>query len=208
MEKIEEYKIRSDGRLYNEIRKIELFHEIINNNGVISLKQGETHVSGTLGQPKDKCNINFDIQFYTSFRNEIMSDRKVYELRNRLVEVFKNVILSNQQINIELIVKYDDGSLLPALINITTLILSYHGIPIIDMCIGITTGMFLDLNSNEQNRDFYITLAYLPKEDNVIYLLSEGKAQKKMFIKALENGSVGCLTICKYFEGFLKTMIS
>lgn len=199
-------QIRSDGRLVNEMRRIEVNCEIIDNNGVIHLNHGETHVTGTLREPKDKSNLSFLINFYGGTRNEGFSDRRLYELRTSLYEVFKNVVLPGPSICLDLIVKQDNGGLLSALINTATLVMCYHGVAMIDMCVSITSGKVLDLSYTEQNREFAMTLAYLPKRNKISYLNSEGKAHKKLYNNALENGVKGCLFLCDYFENILRSI--
>lgn len=206
MKNFVEDEIRSDGRFRHELRRIRMSHDVIGTHGTITFSQGETQVAGTVIQLKDKGEINFNIQFYGIARTDAIHERRLYDLRIKLVDIFKPVICTENQVNIDLTVKQDDGSLLAVLINTTTLVLCYNGIPMVDMCLSVCVGDGFDLCAIEQNKEYAMTLAYLIHLEKVVYVFLEGRCQKKMFADALSNAVDCCKIIEKHFSEYLKNI--
>lgn len=201
-----QHEIRQDGRFPNELRRMLMGYEIINNKGYISLSHGLTQVSASLCKPKDRCAFNVTVVFQDTARIENAGDRLIYILQSRLAEIFEPIVPTDTQINIELVVAGDDGSLLAALVNVTTLCLCFHGIPMLDMCTAVCLNDMYDLTTYEQSKGYVVTVVSLVHSQKVVHFKSVGKCQKEALTTALAQGMTCCNVINKQFIEFLSSI--
>ncbi|KAI4291259.1 exosome complex component RRP41 [Pancytospora philotis] len=198
--------IRPDGRFADDLRRIGLEYEIIGNNGYIMLAHGLTRVRATLLRPKDRGAFSVSLVFHDTARAEAIGDRQSYIMQTRITEIFAPIVLSDSPVSIELAVLGDDGSLLAALVNATTLCLCFHGVALADMCLAACVNENYDLTTKEQGRGFAATVAYLANSDRVIYFYSVGKCQKDALKAAVERGIACCGIIGRHFAEFLNAV--
>lgn len=203
---IDNKTLRPDGRFPNELRKINISCGIIDNIGFICLEQGNTQVSASLSQSKDKNPFNINLSFSQNARTDPINERKLYEMKYRLTNIFAPIISADYQVDIDLVVKQDDGSLFSVLVNSITLCLCYSGIPLIDMCISISLNESFDLSDLETKKRYQMTVVYLVKSQQLAFLEVNGRCQKNMFETALQNGIDCCKTINLQFTEFLESI--
>lgn len=125
-------------------------------------------------------------------------------------------LFPHSSINISLHVLSQDGSLLAALLNATTLALIDAGIPMTDYIAACTAGStssyaagddsadpLLDLNNQEETELPFLTVATLGDSDRVAVLLCESRVQ----VSRLEGMLVVGIDGCKQVKRFLDTVI-
>lgn len=102
--------------------------------------------------------------------------RRVLEFAAAIKSTFEPVVQTSlyprSQIDIYVHVLQQDGGLLQASINATTLALASAGIPLIDLVCAVTGGVhstspMLDLTTLEENDIPHLTVAVMPKSGNV-----------------------------------------
>lgn len=203
-----ENKLRIDGRFSHELRRIRIHHSASGNRGTVTLAHGNTQVAAFLAKPrdKDKGQLCIDISFYDVARNDPVNERRLYELKTRLVDIFAQVICTENQVCIDAVVKQDDGCIMAVLINAITLCLCYNGVPLIDMCVAVCLNESLDLCGAEENKSYAVTLACLVNSEGIVFMESVGKCQKGMLMRALTDGVECCKAIASQFSGYLKNM--
>ncbi|KAI5151132.1 exosome complex component RRP41 [Enteropsectra breve] len=197
--------IRNDGRMAEEFRKINIQQGVANNNGFVELQQGCTLVTCSILPSQEKSPLTIDIKFNEATRIKSVSERRIYELKNILADVFGQIFCSKNSLVIEIEVKQEDGGLLACLINCVSLCMVSYGIPIIDFCVSVAFNEKIDLNSAESSKEASMTIAYLPNLNKILYLKLEGGCQHGRFNSALGLGIVAAKNLHQYFVASLKS---
>ncbi|KAK9470924.1 ribosomal protein S5 domain 2-type protein [Dipodascopsis tothii] len=194
--------LRVDGRLWNELRH---FSCKINTHpgsadGSSYVEQGNTKVICNVSGPAEPRLRSRQLQekafttvkitvapfSTTERRKQGNSDRRIQELAVTIKRVFDEAILTHLQprseIDIDLYVLAQDGGLIQACVNATSLALIDAGIPMYEYVAACTAGAFdretlLDLNNLEENSLPFLTLATFGASDKLCLLQLETKTQ-------------------------------
>lgn len=155
----------------------------------------------------DRANINVELSVATfsasEWRKRSKSDKRIMEMVAAIKAAFEPVIQTSlyprSQIDIFIQVLQQDGGLLQACINGTTLALVSAGVPLIDFACAMTCGVhstspLLDLTMLEENDLPHLTLALLPKTGRVTLVTMETRLHvdrfEELFGLALDAGKV------------------
>jgi exosome complex component RRP41 len=148
--------------------------------------------------------------------------RRIQELETTIANAFTSTLhthlFKNSTISISLHVLSQDGSLLAALINATTLALIDAGIPMTDYIAACTSGStstyaaadesadpLLDLNNQEEQELPYITVATLGGSDKVVVMMCESRVQVSRLEGLLAVGVSGCRMMRQWMDNLVKT---
>lgn len=129
--------------------------------------------------------------------------RRILELASTIKSTFEPVILTSiyprSQIDIFVQVLQQDGGLLQACINCTTLALANAGIPLLDFVCAISGGVhstspMLDLTTLEENDIPHVTVAMMPRTGKVTLVTMETRLHvdrfEEIFRLAIDAGKV------------------
>lgn len=121
-------------------------------------------------------------------------------------------------ITVSLHVLSQDGSLLAALLNATTLALVDAGVPMADYIAACTAGStssfaagddsadpLLDLNNQEEQELPFLTVATLGDSDRVAVLSCESRIQVSRLEGMLVVGIDGCRQVKKFLDGVVRS---
>ncbi|KAF5375635.1 hypothetical protein D9757_008555 [Collybiopsis confluens] len=197
---------RSDGRRQYELRtiNIDLFPQGSAADGFATLSHGLTQVSVCVFGPReaklrsqtfhDRANVNIEVgiaAFSSSERRRRgRGDKRILEISQTLKSTFDPVIQSSlyprSQIDIYVQVLQQDGGLLQACINATTLALANAGIPLTDFVCAVTSGVhstspLLDLTLLEENDLPNVTVAVMPRSGKVSLVTMETRLHVDRF---------------------------
>jgi len=197
-----EQRLRPDGRFDKELRRIQIEHEAADSCGTIVLSQGFSKAQASLTKLGGRGQLNIALRFHDTSRCDQVTDRQLYVLQTKLVDIFSTVIACEHQV-IDLAVLQDDGSMLAVLINTVTLCLCYHGVPTVGMCTSVCLNESYDLCTKEQGRGFVATVVYLVNTEQLVYFKSVGKCQRGPLKEALKNGIDCCKAIGRHFSAYL-----
>ncbi|THV02787.1 hypothetical protein K435DRAFT_568533, partial [Dendrothele bispora CBS 962.96] len=210
---------RSDGRRQYELRtiSIDLSPQGSGADGSATLSHGLTQVSVCVFGPReakvrsqtfhDRANINVEVgiaAFSSSERRRRgRGDKRILELSQTIKATFEPVIQTSlyprSQIDIYIQVLQQDGGLLQACINATTLALVNAGIPLYDFVCAVTGGVhstlpLLDLTLLEENDLPNVTVAVMPRTGKVALVTMETRLHvdrfEEIFRLAGEAGKV------------------
>ena len=197
MEYISPEGYRLDGRRTREMRKIEIeigFQKTA--DGSARVRMGNTIVEAMVYGPmegrmrsKDCAELSVSFSqatFATRKRRTRTHDRNMVETGEMLKKMYSEVILTEQlpqtMIDLRVQVMQDDGSVMSAAINASTLALIDAGIPMIDIVCSAEGGflegqMVLDMNKDEENVGmvFNVHMAVMQKTESIALLQTEGK---------------------------------
>lgn len=203
MPRIDATKLRYDGRLPEELRNTQFKFNRIDNKGTVTWRQGNTLVNTSINSSKEKQTI-VKVKFQESSRREPLNDRRIYEIEQKTISIFNLVLKGEQQLEINVDVLSDDGSLFSAIINSITLACAHCGVPISDLCISTTANDCIDLCSQEEKTSFSLCLVFCPNKEKILYLDSIGKAQKEQMENAINNAIKGCLELHEIFKNYCR----
>jgi len=196
---------RSDGRRQYELRDITIdLSQQGAADGAATITHGLTQVSVSVFGPReakmrsqtlhDRANINVEtnvVPFSTGERRKrARADRRILELASTIKSTFEPVVQANlyprSQIDIYVHVLQQDGGLLQACINATTLALITAGIPLYDFVCAVTGGVhstspMLDLSTLEENDLPHITVAVMPRTKKVTLVTLETRLHVDRF---------------------------
>ncbi|KAF9067187.1 ribosomal protein S5 domain 2-type protein [Rhodocollybia butyracea] len=210
---------RSDGRRQYELRTltIDLSPQGSGADGSASLTHGLTQVSVCVFGPReakmrsqtfhDRANVNIEVSIAafsaSERRRRGKGDKRILELSHTLKSTFEPVIQTSlyprSQIDIYIQVLQQDGGLLQACINATTLALANAGIPLYDFVCAVTggvhsTSLLLDLTLLEENDLPNVTVAVMPRSGKVTLVNMETRLHvdrfEEIFRLAGEAGKV------------------
>ncbi|RPA80823.1 ribosomal protein S5 domain 2-like protein [Ascobolus immersus RN42] len=225
--------LRIDGRRWNDLRRV--FAQMAtqpSSNGSSYFEMGNTKVICTIqgpGEPTsrsktihDRCSISVDLN-YAPFsgidrKRRGRGDKRTVEmqtsLENTFAQAIRTTLLARSEIIISLHILSQDGSVLAACINATTLALIDAGIPLTDYLVACTSGSsssystqndedadpLLDVNSLEENDLPCLTVATLGATDKVVLLLMENKVNVEKLEEMLAVGIDGCKTMRRILD--------
>ncbi|KIJ28171.1 hypothetical protein M422DRAFT_54726 [Sphaerobolus stellatus SS14] len=197
---------RSDGRKQFELRNfaIDLSSSSSNADGSSVVSHGLTTVMATVFGPRearmrsltmhDRAVINVEVGIapFSSGerRRRGRGDKRILEFAAAIKSTFEPVIQTHiyprSQIDIFVQVIEQDGGILQAAINATTLALIDAGIPMSDYVTAITCGVqathpLLDLSSIEESDVPHLTLAVMPKSGKVTLVTMETRLHVDRF---------------------------
>lgn len=142
----------------------------------------------------DRAVINVEVNiaaFSTGERRKRgRGDKRVLELAATIKSTFEPVIQTNlyprSQIEIFVQVLQQDGGLIQACVNATTLALVNAGVPLVDFVCAVTGGVhstspLLDLTQLEENDIPHVTVAVLPKTGKVTLVTMETRLHVDRF---------------------------
>lgn len=196
---------REDGRFPDEMRRIVVEHTIIGSRGHITLSQGQTRLSATVS-PLTPDKLSFSILFHGSARAEPPTDRWLYETRFRMTEIFSSILLTEQPVAVEILVLQDDGGLMASVINITTLILCYYGIPMREFCVAVCLGQSVDPSFSEQRRSFSLVAACLFPSETLLYSRLDGRCQRQSYDEACLKSLECARWLKEFFSAWLRDL--
>ncbi|KAH7912011.1 exoribonuclease, exosome component 4 [Hygrophoropsis aurantiaca] len=209
---------RSDGRRQFELRDISIDFSLQGTaDGSVTIHHGLTQVLVSVFGPReaklrsqtihDRANINVEVTvaaFSTGERRKrSRGDKRLLELASTIKSTFEPVVQTHlyprSQIDVFIQVLQLDGGLLPACINGTTLALTAAGIPLFDFVCAITGGVhsaspMLDLTTLEENDIPHITVAMMPRSEQVTLVTMETRLHvdrfEEIFRLAVDAGRV------------------
>lgn len=221
--------LRIDGRRWNELRR---FHAQLSTqpaaaDGSSMVEHGNTKVVCTVVGPAevsqrskmlhDRASVTVEVTFAafsgTDRKRRLKSDKRVQEMRTMLQRTFSQAIMTHlhprSEITISLHVLSQDGGVLAACINATTLGLIDAGIPMSDYVVGMSAGSssattsaavsfeeaadpLLDVNHIEEGELPHLTVATLGATDNITLLTMESKVHLAMMEGMLAAAVDGC----------------
>lgn len=143
-------------------------------------------------------------------------------MQNTIIEAFSHSLFTNlyphSTISISLHILSQDGALLAACINASTLALIDAGIPMRDYICACTAGStssygsndeqadpLLDLNNTEEQELPFLTVATLGDSDSVSVLVMETRVQVGRLEGMLVVGVDGCKQVKEILEQVVKT---
>ncbi|TFB05527.1 Exosome complex component ski6 [Trichoderma ghanense] len=149
------------------------------------------------------------------------NDRRIQEMeitiQKALAANLHTHLFPHSTITVSLHVLSQDGSLLAALINATTLALIDAGIPMTDYITACTAGStssyaagddsadpLLDLNTQEEQELPFLTVATLGDSDKVAALVCESRVQVSRLEGMLVVGVDGCRQVRRLLDGIVR----
>ncbi|KAF3799072.1 Exosome complex component SKI6 [Colletotrichum gloeosporioides] len=179
---------------------------------------------GAGGQTKDAAvNVNIVVAGFSSVdrRKRGRNDKRNQELEAAIAKaVAANLhthLFPHSSISISLHVLSQDGSLLAALLNASTLALIDAGIPMTDYIAACTAGStstyaaaddgadpLLDLNTQEEQELPYLTVGTLGLTDRVAVLVCESRVQVSRLEGMLAVGVDGCKQVRQFMDRVVK----
>ncbi|KAH9925513.1 ribosomal protein S5 domain 2-type protein [Fomitopsis serialis] len=196
---------RSDGRRQYELRDIDIdLSQQGSADGCCTMNHGLTQVLVTVFGPReakmrsqtlhDRAVINVEMNvlpFSTGERRRrARADRRILELAATIKSTFEPVVQTTlhprSQIDIFVQVLQQDGGLLHACINATTLALISAGIPMTDFVCAVSGGVhstspLLDLTMLEENDLPHMTVAVMPRTGKVTLVALETRLHVDRF---------------------------
>ncbi|KAK5987053.1 Exosome complex component SKI6 [Cladobotryum mycophilum] len=237
--------LRVDGRRWNELRRLHAqIHTQDAADGSSYLEMGHTKVmcvvtgpaepqaqqrrggaSGGGQSQRDAASIvvNVVIAGFSSVdrKKRGRNDKRVQEIEITIAKALAaNLhvhLFPHSTITVSLHVLSQDGSLLAALLNATTLALIDAGIPMADYIAACTAGStssyaagddsadpLLDLNNQEEQELPYLTAATLGDTDRVAVLVCESRVQVSRLEGMLVVAIDGCKQVRQFLDGVVK----
>ncbi|KIJ66774.1 hypothetical protein HYDPIDRAFT_128111 [Hydnomerulius pinastri MD-312] len=210
--------LRSDGRRQYELRDIRIDFCLQGSaDASVTIHHGLTQVLVSVLGPReakmrsqtihDRANINVEVNVAAfssgERRKRSRGDKRLLELASTIKSTFEPVVQTNlyprSQIDVFIQVIQQDGGLLPACINGTTLALAAAGIPLLDFVCAITGGVhstspLLDLNTLEENDVPHVTVAVMPRTERITLVTMETRLHvdrfEEIFRLAVDAGKV------------------
>ncbi|KAF9762491.1 Exosome complex component RRP41 [Nosema granulosis] len=198
-------EFREDGRTEEQIRRIEIEHGKLNNNGYIMYRQGNSCVRAVCNGPREGNRILFHVRFSKTARQEPISEKRLYDYEDVLQKIFSEIILAENQLDIDIDVIQEDGSLVSAMVNCIYMCLCYSSVPLLDSICSVTLSEnFVDLSSSEEGgRNAAVVLVYLINKKQFLYVRSAGRISKDRLEKLLERGTVATEEIFSTLKTYL-----
>lgn len=187
VEILNEGGFRSDGRRQYELREVTIdLSQQGQADGAAVITHGLTRVMVSVFGPReaksrsqtihDRANINVEVAISPfsagERRKRSRGDKRILEMAATIKSTFEPVVQTTlyprSQIDVFVQVLQQDGGLLQACINATTLALVNAGIPLLDFVCAVSGGVYstspmLDLTLLEENDLPNLTVAVMPK---------------------------------------------
>ncbi|TFY72041.1 hypothetical protein EVG20_g968 [Dentipellis fragilis] len=204
---------RSDGRLPSELRSLAFdLSPQAGADGSAMVSHGLTQVLVSVFGPREaksraqtmhnRAALNVEVSvapFSTSDRRRRgRGDKRVQEIVAMIKSTFEPVVQTalypRSQIDIFVHVLQQDGGVLQASINATTLALTAAGVPLLDLVCAITAGVhstspdspLLDLTTLEENDCPSVTVAVMPRSGKLTLVSLETRVHVDVFKGILE----------------------
>lgn len=200
---MESQQLRNDGRFPEELRTVHCSFKKIENRGVVRWRQGNSIVSTSISQNREKKQLTINLNFLDSSRNEPMNERRIYEMRQQIQGVFSAIISPETQIEVNVDIICDYGSIFSVIINSISVACMYSGISMSDVCISATVNSNADLNYHEENKPFSLCLVLSPNTERILHLQAFGRIQRYEFEDALKMG----VNTCKMYHDRLRKIM-
>lgn len=199
-------QLRTDGRFSNELRKLTIEQHTIENKTYVTFSQGLTKVRTSISQNKEKGQVGVLVNFSELSRNEPLNDRRVYEMKTKIASIFNDAVSSDFQIDINIDILQDNGSLFSVIINSITLCLCYCGISINDMILSLTCNNYTDLIYEEEKNSCCVVMS--ANFNKILYFHLSGKCQKSDIQVALKNAISGIEKINYEIRKYLSNIVN
>lgn len=200
MEQLDGLRLRYDGRFPKEAREIDFEFKEIDTKGIFRWRQGNTVVNTTIIQNREKQQFSLELNFLQMSRNNAINDRKTYEMKQKLLDIFSDLTGQDSQVEVIVDVVCDDGSVFSAIVNSISLACAHCGIPLSDMCLSITLNRNVDLCYHEEGKEFSICIVFLPNKEKIVYIESIGRLQKSEFEEGIVSAIEYCRTLHSHFR--------
>ncbi|KAM0688171.1 Exosome complex component RRP41 [Conglomerata obtusa] len=212
MELLTKEGYRIDGRRKDDLRRIEISHEILNNQTNLTLTQGLTIIKCTpdstqkRSQKKLRPTISFSM---TAHRENKKMDQKIDELETILVNTFETILINDKCCCVHIEVVQDDGGLVPAVINAVSLFLCLNAVPIFEIIVAVQLsnlrgGIVCDSSRVEEGKEGII-LAMVINNESVNYINVNGRLKERDVYKLYEKGKEQCYRIFEVFTNYLRS---
>ncbi|KAK0115722.1 Exosome non-catalytic core component [Cadophora gregata] len=235
--------LRLDGRRWNELRRLTAqMRTQAAADGSSYLEMGNTKVICTVSGPsegrsgggggvgggqRDKASIEVGISvagFSGVDRKKSAGgrgDKRLTEMSLTISSAFSHTLFTHlyphSTITLSLHILSQDGSLLAALLNASTLALIDAGIPMRDYICACTAGStssyssndekadpLLDLNGMEEQELPFLTVATVGETDDVVVLVAESRVQVGRLEGMLAVGVDGCKQVREILDGVVR----
>ncbi|KIM50906.1 hypothetical protein SCLCIDRAFT_742711 [Scleroderma citrinum Foug A] len=197
--------LRSDGRRQYELRDISIDFSLQGHaDASVTFQHGLTQVLVSVLGPHeaksrsqtihDRAVINVEVNvaaFSTGERRKrTRGDKRLLELASTIKSTFEPVVQTHlyprSQVDIFIQVIQQDGGLLSACINGSTLALAAAGIPMFDFLCSVSGGVhstspLLDLTTLEENDVPHVTVAVMPRSERVALVTMETRLHVERF---------------------------
>ncbi|KAK4962292.1 Exosome non-catalytic core component [Elasticomyces elasticus] len=229
--------LRLDGRRWNELRRL---HAQTSTqaaaDGSSYLEMGNTKVICTVAGPAEsrkggggggnaeaKIEVEIGIAGFSGVERKRRGkgDKRTSEMRHTIASAFSANLFAHlyphSTITVNLHVLSQDGSLLAACLNATTLALIDAGIPMSDYIVACTAGStasyasndedadpLLDLNGLEEQELPFLTVGTLGAGEKVSVLIMETRMQMTRLEAMLAAGVDGCRQIRSILDGVVR----
>lgn len=202
---LSEEGFREDGRLPEELRRVEIVRRRVGDGGGMSLRQGNTQVSAVCRGTEEQGRLGVKVCFYGVARQEPVNEKRVLEYEDLLCDVFGSIVLPENAVDVDVVVREDGGSLLSAMINCVSLCLAQYGVPMTDMCCSATVAEdCVDLSNGEDGHKFSVmVLGYLVNRRTIAYLSVNGRMAQHTVATNLTRGVGCCEVLYEQFRAFL-----
>ncbi|KAJ7573855.1 ribosomal protein S5 domain 2-type protein, partial [Mycena floridula] len=227
VEILNEGGFRSDGRKQYELRDVAIdLAQQGTADGSAIISHGLTQVMVSVFGPREAkmrsqtlydraiINVEVGIAAFSSGerRKRSRGDKRVLEMATVIKSTFEPVVQLNlyprSEIDIFVQVLQQDGGLLQACINATTLALMSAGIPMLDFVCAVTGGVhstspLLDLTLLEENDVPNVTVATMPRTDKVTLVTMETRLHVERFEEIFTLAKDAGKVIHKEMQGAL-----
>jgi len=219
VEILNEGSYRADGRHPTELRNVTIaLSPHPHATGSATLTHGLTEVQATVFGPKehrmrgnalhDRATLNVELAMApwsgNDWRKRGRGDRRSQELAAAIKSTFEPVIQTalypRSEICVYLQVFQQDGGVLQACINATTIALIDAGVAVSDYVCALTCGVhittpLLDLSQNEESDLPSLTVAVMPRRGKVTLVLMETRLHVDRFQEVFKLASQGAKVI-------------
>ncbi|KAI4720173.1 ribosomal protein S5 domain 2-like protein [Aureobasidium sp. EXF-10727] len=228
--------LRLDGRRWNELRRC---HGQMSTqaaaDGSSYLEMGNTKVictvtgptesrrGGNMGNAEAKIEVEIGLAGFSGVERKRRGkgDKRTSEMQHTIASAFADTLSTqlypHSTITINLHILSQDGSLLAACINASTLALIDAGIPMTDYISACTAGStasyasndeqadpLLDLNGMEEQELPFLTVATLGTDDKISVLMMETRVQLTRLEAMIAVGVDGCKQIRNTLDGIVR----
>jgi len=231
--------LRLDGRRWNELRRLTAqMRTQAAADGSSYLEMGNTKVICTVSGPsegksagggagqRDRANVEVSISVagfsgVDRKKSAGRGDKRLTEMSLTISSAFSQTLSTHlyphSTISLSLHILSQDGSLLAALLNASTLALIDAGIPMRDYICACTAGStssyssndekadpLLDLNNMEEQELPFLTVATVGNSDDVVVLVMENRVQVGRLEGMLAVGVDGCKQVREILDGVVR----
>ncbi|KAK9387198.1 ribosomal protein S5 domain 2-type protein [Lipomyces mesembrius] len=220
--------LRLDGRRWNEVRhfRCAINTHPVSSDGSSIIEQGNTKVICNVIGPAEPTlrsrvipdRVSISVKLVVApfsmieRRKRPQSDSRIQEMCSSLQHVFEDAVIAHlfprSQIDVNLYIVAQDGGILQACINATTLALIDAGVPMYDYVCACTAGMLdrevlLDLNRIEESAMPFLTMATIGGTRKVALLQLEMTVQ----FDRLEPMMAAAMSGCHHIRDLMDTEV-